>query len=245
MTIQDLNLKNSELGEKVSNIRTIVESSNPESEIDTQTQQKTIKHKSNIKSLERKIEKNNVLIKEFYSQKEKVSNALEYNMDAELENVGLSKKSTGLSTKQTMFARLPKLLCLHLNRSMFLSNGYVAKNPAKIVTTPVLDMAPFSTSGHLDTRPNVPISISKKPADYSMNSINSKYQLVAFISHVGSHDSGHYYAYKRIVYDSSTTPEKYNWFRISDTDYSIVDEKTVMNVGNGFMLFYQKMSSKR
>ncbi|PVV02391.1 hypothetical protein BB560_003163, partial [Smittium megazygosporum] len=195
------------------------------------------KTESKLRSLKKKLEAQKNLISKLENQKKEIEFALSNNIDKDLPGIELSNESTGLSTKQTMFARLPKTLCLHLNRSLFFLSGYTGKNSTNVAIPPVLDMSPFSTSGFLDTRPNFPISKSSLLNDKN-NIQNSKYKLVSVIVHIGSHDSGHYYAYKRTKDKNSA---KSTWFCVSDSDISRVDEKTVLACGNAFMVFYEKL----
>ncbi|PVZ97678.1 hypothetical protein BB558_006347 [Smittium angustum] len=156
-----------------------------------------------------------------------VEDALKNDPEKELGTIELSGKLTGPSTRQTMIARAPKLLCLHLNRSLILNTGDVVKNPAKIVLGSKLNLSPFLTTGHLDTRPLRPISQSSPQP--------TMYTLTAIVSHDGSHSSGHYYAYKRV--DTNSTVQ---WFRVADSNLNEVSESIAIGVTNAFMLFYTK-----
>ncbi|OLY83410.1 Ubiquitin carboxyl-terminal hydrolase 16 [Smittium mucronatum] len=179
----------------------------------------------------------------------KIEFALKNDPELDLGDMCLSKKSTGLSTRQTMIARLPQLLCLHLNRSIYTNTGDVVKNDCKISLDPILDMAPYLTTGYLDTRPLHPISSISKTKDsasrINTDQQNSKFELISIVSHLGSHNSGHYYTYKRIPYinpsDNSKSNKKYQWYRVSDSDFTPYDESSVFNVGNAFMLFYSRI----
>lgn len=56
------------------------------------------------------------------------------------------------------------------------------------------------------------------------------YELTGFIEHFGTHDFGHYIAYRRF-YDK--------WFYINDANVKLVDKKIAYEVSNPYMLFYR------
>lgn len=50
-----------------------------------------------------------------------------------------------------MFANPPKVLCLHLSRSVYHPSGHVQKNHCRVRFTEEIDLAPFTTNGFLNT----------------------------------------------------------------------------------------------
>ncbi|KAI9250168.1 hypothetical protein BDA99DRAFT_523041 [Phascolomyces articulosus] len=78
-----------------------------------------------------------------------------------------------LSTKQVMFAKPPKILCLHLSRSAFHASGAVYKNTCHILFPEYLDLAPYTTNGNLCTQPKLPIS---SPQESSENGTRQQQQ---------------------------------------------------------------------
>ncbi|CDH49048.1 cysteine proteinase [Lichtheimia corymbifera JMRC:FSU:9682] len=155
-----------------------------------------------------------------------------------------------MSCKQAMFAKLPKVLCLHLSRSTFHPSGAILKNGCRISFPEILDLQAYCTNGTLNTQPDLPISKD----DNGKNDIgNSKYRLMGVIVHYGSHDFGHFIAYKRrLVTDMcncfkckgswSMRGDDSTWYRISDeqVDLCTVDEALH---SNPYMLLYEQIES--
>ncbi|CCJ30728.1 unnamed protein product [Pneumocystis jirovecii] len=125
-------------------------------------------------------------------------------LDAEyLKEFKLPRLVNTVKSKQIMFARLPKILTLHINRSTISPiNGSIYKNTASITFPLILDLNKYTTSySNLWIDPLQTMSIhvnQKKPL---------KYELKSIIVHYGSHTSGHYITFRK-------TPK--GWFKISD-----------------------------
>ena len=151
-----------------------------------------------------------------------------------------------MSSKQVMFAKPPKILCLHLSRSTFHPSGAVFKNSCRIQFPEYLDLSPYCTDGTLNTQPHEPISASAPGRD--------KYKLMGTIIHYGSHDFGHFVAYKRrlkaeschcrqcsatdtLIADDST------WYRISDEQVDLCSLDEVLT-SNPYMLLYEYVDQK-
>ncbi|KAJ2473759.1 ubiquitin-specific protease ubp1 [Coemansia sp. RSA 2322] len=193
-------------------------------------------------------------------QQRQLEQALANNPEAELEGIQLASPPPGSSTKQTMIARTPKILVLHLSRSVFLPTGSAVKNTAHVRLQPLLDISPFTTTGHMNTGASKPISGPDMSAsNATMLGLDSHaqarrnnclYRLSAVVFHAGAHDSGHYYAYRRVppVATSSedsgalqSSAETGRWFLLSDTETSEVSIDTVFGAGTGYMLFYERL----
>ncbi|KAJ1981386.1 ubiquitin-specific protease ubp1 [Dimargaris verticillata] len=143
-------------------------------------------------------------------------------------------------TKQIMLARLPLVLCLHFSRSIFHPSGQSVKNPCQIRFPERLDLSDFSTGGHLETRPQLPLSsVDERPStaatatqsevDATSNSgdqssvgaaSHHQYQLQAVLVHRGSHSSGHFITFRRSLasqevdtayYAQLLAPDAKNW----------------------------------
>lgn len=153
-----------------------------------------------------------------------------------------------MSCKQAMFAKLPKVLCLHLSRSTFHPSGAILKNGCRISFPEILDLQAYCTNGTLNTQPDLPIS---KDDSGNNDNGNSKYRLMGVIVHYGSHDFGHFIAYKRrLVTDMcncskckstwSMRGDDSTWYRISDeqVDLCTVDEALH---SNPYMLLYEQI----
>ncbi|CCG82296.1 Ubiquitin carboxyl-terminal hydrolase [Taphrina deformans PYCC 5710] len=98
-------------------------------------------------------------------------------------------------------SRLPEILILHINRSLF--GAYATRNAIDVTYTETLT---------LDT------------TDYALRS---------FVIHRGSHDRGHYIAYRR---------KSGRWYAISDETVRVVDGDTVLGMGGStFLMFYERI----
>ncbi|KAI9491722.1 hypothetical protein BDB00DRAFT_766603 [Zychaea mexicana] len=173
------------------------------------------------------------------------------------EIAGVERTVSPLSTKQVMFAKPPKILCLHLSRSAFHASGAVYKNACQILFPEYLDLAHYTTTGTLCTQPNVPIS---SPADEEENGItsssNTQYRLMSTIVHYGSHSYGHFVAFKRRILarqcrcpnccDDKEGHESWEgssddaWYRISDSKVDLCTFDVVQQA-NPYMLLYELM----
>jgi Ubiquitin carboxyl-terminal hydrolase len=70
------------------------------------------------------------------------------------------------------------------------------------------------------------------------------YQLRAVLLHYGSHNSGHFVAYRKVdILPTSTSKRSYAWYLISDRDVHEVEEEEVLVHGAAhvYMLFYEKL----
>ncbi|KAI8093006.1 uncharacterized protein BX664DRAFT_294455 [Halteromyces radiatus] len=153
----------------------------------------------------------------------------------------------GKSTKQAMFAKPPKVLCLHISRSAFHPSGVIYKNKCQLEFPEYLDMDQFCTNGTLNTVPKMPIS----RMDNKKQQV--KYKLMSVIVHYGSHNYGHFIAYKRRVvsegcgcHQCRSNPEdcilygKETWYRISDENVDICTIDEVLSA-NPYMLLYESI----
>ncbi|KAG7771294.1 hypothetical protein KL931_000992 [Ogataea haglerorum] len=145
-------------------------------------------------------------------------------------------------TKQVFFARPPPVLCIHISRSVFDPRTYtVRKNNAKIVFPTRLNFADYvaepdniNTDARLPFRKSDDEGEDKGRADAEdSSSSNLKYSLKSVISHFGTHNYGHYIAYR-----------KYRgvWWRISDEIVRVSSEAEVLASQGTFMLFYELSS---
>ncbi|CEP17847.1 hypothetical protein [Parasitella parasitica] len=171
------------------------------------------------------------------------------------DKVPLLRSVASMSSKHVMLAKPPKILCLHISRSAFLSTGAIYKNTCQILFPEYLDVSPFSTNGVLHTQPTIPIStLNENGADKGFY-----YRLMSVVVHYGSHSFGHFVAFKRRIYADQckcyqcagvdlSAKEKAedwkcqnSWYRISD---SKVDECSIEDVkrSNPYMLLYELMN---
>ncbi|KAJ2703866.1 ubiquitin-specific protease ubp1 [Coemansia sp. IMI 203386] len=220
-----------------------------------------------VQSSQKRIRKSKATIDQLTQQQESLENALATNPEAELEGIRMADPCPGVSTKQTMIARTPKILVLHLSRSIFLPSGDVVKNSAKVRVQPLLDISPFTTNGHINTNASKPISAPTCPSPLFDDSAlvdarrnNCLYRLSAIVLHVGGHDSGHYSAYRRVPcasesegVDSDSTKKGVSekketladdgsrWFLLSDIRSVEVSLQTVLSSGDSYLLFYERL----
>ncbi|KAJ2490886.1 ubiquitin-specific protease ubp1 [Coemansia sp. RSA 2050] len=193
-------------------------------------------------------------------QQHQLEQALSSNPEAELKGIKLVSPLPGISTKQTMIARTPKILVLHLSRSIFLPTGDTIKNTAHVRLQPLLDISPFSTTGYINTGASRPISgpgnfsgIASADSYAQAQHNNCLYRLSAVVLHTGAHNSGHYVAYRRVSPATDTPSDETDakpeqpwaqegrWFMLSDAETSEVSIDTVLGTGTGYMLFYERI----
>ncbi|KAJ1666167.1 ubiquitin-specific protease ubp1 [Coemansia sp. RSA 1813] len=202
-------------------------------------------------------------IKTLQANKTRLENALADSPEDDLKGIDLVSPPPGVSTTQIMIARTPKILVLHLSRSIFLPSGDTAKNPVHVSVKPLLDISPFTTTGHISKSASKPISGSEaSSSNYGTASLaeakrmNCLYRLCAMVFHTGTHNSGHFYAYRRVSLNNSdedgshstTDPARDSfeddaaqWFMISDIESKEVSESTVFSSGHAYLLFYERV----
>ncbi|TFY52843.1 hypothetical protein EVJ58_g9784 [Rhodofomes roseus] len=73
-------------------------------------------------------------------------------IEEDIKGVKMEKVFSRASTKQAMIARPPRVLALHLNRSVHYGH-YASKNTCRVIFPEVLDLTPYTTSGQLSTSP--------------------------------------------------------------------------------------------
>ncbi|KAI9481500.1 MAG: hypothetical protein EXX96DRAFT_566970 [Benjaminiella poitrasii] len=189
---------------------------------------------------------------------EKAKREIEYRLDvgrieeeSDEDRLPLLRSVSRMSTKQVMFAKPPKILCLHISRSAFMNTGAVYKNTCQLLFPEYLDVSPFCTNGTLNTKPNLPISTPSQRQQY--------YKLMSVVVHYGSHSFGHFVAFKRRIYadrcrcsecDSTDGRRLENWkcqnnswYRISDTKVDLCSVEDVMR-SNPYMLLYELVDKK-
>ncbi|KAG0780043.1 hypothetical protein G6F22_010298 [Rhizopus arrhizus] len=178
--------------------------------------------------------------KKLEMNKKRIEQAIQANR-IEDEEIECIRASGGVSSKQVMIAKPPRILCLHVSRSAYMNTGMVYKNPCRLIFPEYLDVAPYTTGGHLNTiDPRLPISTGR--------SARVLYKLMSVVVHYGSHSFGHFVAYKRRIYtdqcgcNKCQKKENYrsqeDWYRISDTKVDRCDLENVLS-SNPYMLIYE------
>ncbi|PLW28309.1 hypothetical protein PCASD_20871 [Puccinia coronata f. sp. avenae] len=144
-----------------------------------------------------------------------------------------------MSTKQIMFARPPRVLTVHISRSAVVAGGQLVKNACQLVFPELLILDPFTTTGSLCARAELPISGSSRATTTTTTTATNRgtsvaypYRLLALVVHQGTHGSGHYLAFRRAP-DAS-------WWRLSDQDADPCPLAEVLHA-NPSLLIYQRL----
>ncbi|KAJ1951724.1 ubiquitin-specific protease ubp1, partial [Linderina pennispora] len=199
---------------------------------------------ANTESESKRAKRHIAAISRLSDQQDEVTKALATNPETNLKGIELVSPPPGVSTKQTMIARTPKILVLHLSRSIFTPSGDMIKNPARVRLQLLLDISPFTTTGHINTNASAPISgpqplSAASKAEAKRN--NCLYRLSAVVVHAGSHHSGHFYAYRRVAGEDERMEAPGKWFCISDHTVAAVSLDHVLASGDAYMLFYERL----
>ncbi|KAH8708347.1 hypothetical protein GQ44DRAFT_743195 [Phaeosphaeriaceae sp. PMI808] len=165
-------------------------------------------------------------------------------------------------SKQIVVARSPKLLVLHVNRSIFDERtGAQYKNTANVSYPSILDLGNWclgnSPSG--SRQPDMPLEEWPRDPTRSMLQESNKattaspfqYRLRAAVTHFGSHGNGHYVCYR--PYAGAVSPSEQDgdhdhkeateqWWRFSDDNVYAVSEDQA-HQGSVFMLFYERLDA--
>ncbi|KAL6307147.1 hypothetical protein BKA93DRAFT_838915 [Sparassis latifolia] len=133
-------------------------------------------------------------------------------IEEDIKGVKMERVFSKASTKQAMIARPPRVLALHLNRSVHYGH-YAGKNTCRVLFPEILDLTPYTTSGQLSTVPSVPISTpapalprSTTPTPASVSAPRTLYRLAAVVCHYGAHSFGHYVCFRRKPRRHATPP---------------------------------------
>jgi len=117
------------------------------------------------------------------------------------------------ANKALTITRLPKVLCLHIQRNSWDARGCLTKDQTRVTFGMELNIA--------------------KNSGLEEGEIQAQYNLSSVVEHVGSAMGGHYLSYKR------KGPSSSQWLRCSDTDVREVDVGAVLGA-QAFLLFYKK-----
>ncbi|EEP80223.1 predicted protein [Uncinocarpus reesii 1704] len=180
-----------------------------------------------------------------------------------LEKCRLNPKNRVSSTKsrQSVIARAPKSLAIHINRSVFDElTGVLRKNYAKVIFPDILDLDEWCLGSKQSKKEDDdltenweadPTKSMLSSPNSTFQSLNRRYELRAVITHFGRHDDGHYICYRKISFESPRPTslvehgldgnERKNdqWFELSDADVTPVSKNHVLSQGGVFMLFYE------
>ncbi|PWW78195.1 cysteine proteinase [Tuber magnatum] len=176
------------------------------------------------------------------------------------------QKISSTKTKQTMIARPPPILVLHLNRSQYdIVTGLTGKNHAVVSFPACLDLGKSGAVTRHDTADGgcgltvdleSPMSGRVPRGEESIvnrqdsENANKKMQQEDFIR--GNSPEGVLYELKSVVVHHGghhnghyTCYRKLHstWFKTSDHEVYVVEESTVLSIGKVFMLFYERMNN--
>ncbi|KAG0635902.1 hypothetical protein HOY80DRAFT_979998 [Tuber brumale] len=176
------------------------------------------------------------------------------------------QKISSTKTKQTMIARPPPILVLHLNRSQYdIMTGLTGKNHAAVSFPARLDLGKSGAVTRHDTAggswgltvdPALPMSgrvprwvenpIVSQQDSANTNKIqqkdfireNSPEGVLYELKSVVVHHGGHHNGHYTCYRKLHNT-----WFKTSDHEVYVVEESTVLNIGKVFMLFYERVKN--
>ena len=201
------------------------------------------------------------LLKSFQERLDLIDDALESQefTDASLKKcqIGANSKVASTKTKQAVIGRAPQALIIHVNRSQFDElTGALTKNYARVNFPLSFNLGPWylghaGTGSALSTEEwNSNPTVSMLPpfdAAEKSNNPDLDYQLRAVVTHYGRHENGHYICYRQApdqkAEENSEAENKEgdSWWRLSDQQVTEVSEQEMLNQGNVFMLFYERV----
>jgi len=110
------------------------------------------------------------------------------------------------TSKQVLIAKPPKILALHFQRSIHISYSYNMRNNSPIKYPEYLNIRPWCTSTNKDNNEYFSTSINlMNPSDNKY--YDNFYRLQSAVYHFGSHDYGHFIAYRRVRRGGSLNEE--------------------------------------
>jgi ubiquitin carboxyl-terminal hydrolase 1 len=98
------------------------------------------------------------------------------------------------ATKQSMIARPPRVLAVHLVRFSAYRSGRAVKNTCRVAAPAELELTPYTTAAALSTRPESPMGASSAVA---RDDARHRYRLTSVVEHFGTHSHGHDLVYTR------------------------------------------------
>ncbi|KZP00309.1 cysteine proteinase, partial [Calocera viscosa TUFC12733] len=143
----------------------------------------------------------------------RVREAIEGNrLEEDIKGVKMERVYSSSSSKQTMIARPPPILVLHVNRSTYFGSGYAGRNPCRVYFPELLDLTDFTTGGELNLQPNVSLSAPSSLRLHAAAARNTLvlYRLSSVVCHYGTHSYGHYVAFRRKPRDPSSGSKRYD-----------------------------------
>ncbi|KAK4051260.1 ubiquitin-specific protease ubp1 [Microbotryomycetes sp. JL221] len=193
--------------------------------------------------------------------------------EKDLKNDGIKfEKIIGPAGKQIKFARTPNILTIHLSRSVHYGRAGAFKNTCVVSFPEYLDLSPFCDYSTTTTTTTTTSSFDESDtlsrlsqfASPNPNTTKDMFRLTSLIVHYGSHQFGHYVAFRRAPHslhhhrhrlkqqqiDNNTNKIKTKtsliqqpeWYRISDETVESATLQQALNA-NPVLLFYEKINS--
>ncbi|PVU88059.1 hypothetical protein BB561_006051 [Smittium simulii] len=202
---------------------------------------------------------------EYKSVASRILKAISTNVQEPIDESYLTKAYSPRSVKQSIIAKPPNILCLHLARSTISMSGFIVKNTCKVEFPEYLDLAKFVTNGHLELDPDKSLlSVIQNQSKENNADLSCRYvyRLQSVIVHFGSHSYGHFITLRRkpdILVKSLSKPKlQLNnmqiapdlWANLSASEWYIVSDEEVQKANiddalntNPYLLFYERILS--
>lgn len=180
----------------------------------------------------------------------------------EVFRLNAKQRVSTTKSRQSVIAKAPKSLVIHINRSMFDElTGRLLKNSSRVTFPDVLELDEWCLGSkrseeigvdaveYWDTDPRK--SMLSSPGT-EFRTFDRRYELRAVITHYGRHDDGHYVCYRkfatepplsdpdpaeRSIYPKEVIAQQ--WFELNDAYVAPVSHDFVLSQGGVFMLFYE------
>ncbi|KAM0788045.1 hypothetical protein ACM66B_006243 [Microbotryomycetes sp. NB124-2] len=121
--------------------------------------------------------------------------------ERELSREGIKVENvSGPAGKQTKFARTPEILTIHLSRSVHYGRAGAFKNTCVVSFPEFLDLSPFcdySSSSSSSSSSSMNQHSTATLSSSSPSSSRDLFRLSSLVVHYGSHQFGHYVAFRR------------------------------------------------
>ncbi|KAI8452927.1 hypothetical protein BY996DRAFT_4530996, partial [Phakopsora pachyrhizi] len=166
-------------------------------------------------------------------------NEFEKDLPSEIK---LIKTCSLKTTKQTMFARPPDSLTIHISRSTIYTRGIQLKNHCQVKFPDLLDLNKFCTGPRLS---GLACSSMSQEDDDDRN--ENLYRLTSVVVHFGSHSFGHYITFRRVkatkifkknLFSQTSTSNKKNqkklYFQEQEEEEEDDDDDYLLRDGFGF-----------
>ncbi|KAL1190291.1 Ubiquitin carboxyl-terminal hydrolase 27 [Cardamine amara subsp. amara] len=145
--------------------------------------------------------------------------------------------------KQLIISRLPKLLCIQVQRASLNMFGESVKLSGHIAFPLVLDLSLFTPSSiGINIEEKIEMSSQYQKPEASRN--QGMYRLVTVVEHFGRTGIGHYTVYRSVRVASQEEEEEdcedVRWFSISDSEVGRVSESNVVDA-EASLLFYERL----